>query len=380
MRIALELLGLVPGRIGGMETYARHLVRGLAAADTGHEFRLIVGSEARGLVATTGRVSETVVDDRAPALLKRLRVGRSLWQWALAGGELRAWKYDVLHCTLNLPRPAWGAPRMVLTLPDLNFEEFPELWGWRRARVLSAHTRCGVHRARAILTLSEYAKRCIVNRYNVPPHRIRVTYCGVDRDRFRPAEAGVTPPPGTPDRYLYCPANTWPHKNHPRLIEALALLRDRGIRIPLLLSGAEKHGHAALADAITRHRLADQVTWLGYVSAADLVRYYQHATAVVFPTLHEGFGLPVLEAMACGCPVACSATTATGEIAGDGAVTFDPTSVEAIADAVGRVVQDAGYRELLAGAGFTRAASFTWERMADQTLEAYRAVRPENDR
>lgn len=378
MRIAVELLGLIPGKIGGMETYARNLVRGLLAADTGNEYRLFVGSEARGTIPINGRASEFVADARMPGPLRRVRIVQSLWQWVATTNELRRWRYDLLHCTLNLPRPAWGAQRMVLTLPDLNFEDLPELWGPIRSRVLKTHARMGARRAVAILTLSEFARRSIVERYHIPEERVFVSNCGVDHDRFHPVTADEWKQSSKldlPERYVFCPANTWPHKNHPRLVQALAILRDRHrVRIPLLLSGAEKHGHAALEQAIAQHGLADQVRWLGYVSGDDLVRCYQRATAVVFPSLYEGFGIPVVEAMACGCPVACSNTAATGEVAGSAAETFDPTNPEAIATAVGRVIDDPTRRVELAEAGLARAREFTWERTATQTLAAYRAV------
>ena len=381
MRIALEMLGLVPGHIGGMETYVRQLLSGLARLDAPHEYLVLVGREAKGIAPRDDpRFTEVVADASAPRWLLGVRSGQSLWQWRAAGRELARWKHEVLHCTLHVPRPAWGARNMVVTIPDLKFEEFPDLWTFKQRTMLHVHCRLGARLARRIITLSEYARQCIVNRYRVPEDRIDVAYCGVDRDLFRPEkEAGEDegPHPWPRGPFLFYPANTWPHKNHPRLLEALAVLRDRhGRQVPLVLTGAEKHGHRDMLAAAERLRLTDQVHWLGYVSRRQLAACYRAATALAFPSLHEGFGIPVVEAMASGCPVVCSNTTATGEIAGDVALTFDPRSGEEMAAQLRRVLEEEPLRNELREKGLARAELFTWARCVSATLQSYeRAVR-----
>jgi glycosyltransferase involved in cell wall biosynthesis len=263
---------------------------------------------------------------------------------------------------------------MVVTIPDLNFEEFPDLWTFNQRTMLHVHCRLGARLARRIITLSEYARQCIVNRYRVPEDRIDVAYCGVDRDLFRPEKEPEEegPHPWPPGPFLFYPANTWPHKNHPRLLEALAILRDRhGLKAALVLTGAEKHGHRDMLAAVERLRLTDQVHWLGYLSRRQLAACYRAATALAFQSLHEGFGIPVVEAMASGCPVVCSGTTATGEIAGDAALTFDSRNAEEMAAWLARVLIDQGLRRDLRERGLRHAAGFTWERTARETLRVY---------
>jgi glycosyltransferase involved in cell wall biosynthesis len=376
MRIALEMMGLVPGQVGGMETYVRQLLAALARLDAPHEYLVLVGREAKGLAPRDDpRFTEFVADTRAPRWLLGVRSGQSLWQWRAAGRELARWKHDVLHCTLHVPRPAWGARNMVLTLPDLNFEEFPDLWTFKQRTMLKVHCRLGARLARRIITLSEYARRCIVDRYRVPADRIDVVPCGVDGELFRPEkEAGEDegPAPWPREPFLFYPANTWPHKNHPRLLEALALLRDRhGLTVPLVLTGAEKHGHRDMMTAAERLWLTDQVRWLGYLDRRQLAACYRAATALVFPSLHEGFGIPVVEAMASGCPVACSSTTATGEVAADAALTFEPRDPEAMTSAIRALLTDESLRRGLAAKGLQRATLFTWERCVLGTMESY---------
>jgi alpha-1,3-rhamnosyl/mannosyltransferase len=153
------------------------------------------------------------------------------------------------------------------------------------------------------------------------------------------------------------------------------LLRaGRGINIPLILTGPGGTAAPGILRQAEALGLSGLVRWLGVVPIDELVTYYRLATAVVFPSLHEGFGLPVLEAMACGTPVSCSATTSVGEVAGGAADTFDPDDPTAIAAAVARLLEDGGLRAASVEKGLRRAAEFTWERTAAQTWAAYTSI------
>jgi glycosyltransferase involved in cell wall biosynthesis len=381
MKVALELLGLVPGQIGGMEAYVRNLFREFVALGDPDELRVLLSVEAAGQFrADAPGVTEYVADTRLPSWCRQVRYGRSILQWLAVDRDLRKWRPDVLHCTMFFPRPAWAGRNMVLTVHDLHFINYPNTCGWLKSVIMNAHCRIGVRRASRIITLSENSKRDIVRHYGVRPENIDVVYLAVDHETFRP--------PADPDEprrfrkrhhlpadYLLYPANTWPHKNHVRLLEALALLRDReGLSCPLVLTGARKRGDDAISRAIDRLGLGKQVCRLDYVPTDDLALCYQAAGAVVFPSLHEGFGLPVLEAMACGTPVACSKTTSVGEVAGSAAELFDPEDPEAIAAAIARTLGDSARRERLSRAGQARAGEFTWQRTARQTLGCYAKV------
>lgn len=380
--IVLEMLGLVPGRIGGMETYARNLVRTLPRLDRETRYVVAVGAEARGLAERAGTpVTELVVDAPLPAAIRRARPLLALVQSAVLARALRRSPPDVMHCTLMFPKPPWRAATMVLTIHDLNFELLPDCWAPLDRTMMRLGSRLGARIAAAITTVSEFSRRTIVDRYGVPPARVHVTPLGVRRETFEPAPTGdptacaLRDRLGLPPEYLLFPANTWPHKNHARLLEALAALRQNtGIRPALILTGAPKHAHAAVTATIGRLGLGDQVRWLGFVDEPTLAGLYRTATALVFPSLHEGFGMPVLEAMASGCPVACSRTTATGELAGDAALTFDPTDTNAIVRAIETVLGNEALRRDLVERGLRRAAEFSWERTARETLGVYAEV------
>ncbi|MBI4588287.1 MAG: glycosyltransferase family 4 protein [Candidatus Rokubacteria bacterium] len=379
--VVLEMLGLVPGQIGGMETYARNLARALPALDSRYRYLAVVGTEAQGLFQDGGGpIGVWVADPARPAWARRVRPLRTLLQSAALARQLRRWAPDVVHCTLTFPKPAWGTRNMVITIHDLNFELLPGCWNPLDRRIMSLSCRLATRMAVALVTISDFSKRTLIQTYGVSADRVHVTPHGVRADLFAPAaDAGATAALrrdlDLPPEVLFFPANTWPHKNHARLLEALAALRETdGLRPCLVLTGSVKHGHRGVMDAVRRLGLRDQVRWLGYVDQRRLVALYRAATALVFPSLHEGFGLPILEAMACGCPVACSRTTAAGETAGDAALTFDPTDVSEIAHALRALLQSEELRRDLTRRGLRRADQFTWERSARATLRVYDEV------
>jgi alpha-1,3-rhamnosyl/mannosyltransferase len=176
-----------------------------------------------------------------------------------------------------------------------------------------------------------------------------------------------------PPRFALYPAYGWPHKNHVRLIEALSILKGRGVTVPLVCSGhTTEHTDAALARA--RELGVRDVLFLDRVSGPELLCLYDRADCLVFPSLFEGFGLPVLEGFAAGLPVACSNTTSLPELAGDAAVQFDPLDPAAIADAIERVWLDDALRAALIDRGRVRASRYTWDRVAAETVDVYRAA------
>jgi glycosyltransferase involved in cell wall biosynthesis len=205
-----------------------------------------------------------------------------------------------------------------------------------------------------VITVSETVKRSLIERYEIDPDRIRVVHHGVDHERFRPQGDAR-------ESFLLYPAHRWPNKNHARLLEAFAVVRRRRSDLRLVLTG---RGHrAGTAQAGVEFR--------GHVSADELLRLYQTAAALVFPSLYEGFGQPPLEAMACGCPVAAAATGAVPEVCGDAARLFDPWSVPSIVEAIEDVLDR---RDALAARGLERAALFSWERCAREHEDVYRAL------
>src|SRR5581483_3700645 len=174
--------------------------------------------------------------------------------------------------------------------------------------------------------------------------------------------------------YVLSVGSREPGKNRVRLFEALARVRSGGCDAGLAVVGQPAWGAAAEDEAVRRLGLGDVVRFLGYVAAEDMPALYSAAVASAFPSLYEGFGLPVLEAMACGAPVLTSGLSATAEVAGEAALLVDPLSVEAIAAGLRRLVTDADERERLRALGLARAAEFSWTRTAEETYAVYRAA------
>ena len=345
--VGISLLTLVPGVVGGSETYARELVRALARVGE-LEYRVFTTPLAPD--AADGLPAQTVRHYRASRTLpgRLLAMSTAAVSPALRR-ELELGRLDALHFAMTLAIPPVGTPPTVVTLQDLQHELQPQFFSraeraWRRVVY-----RPSVRRARFVIVPTEHVRETAAERLGLDPARLRVIPYGVDHERFRPGTGAREP-------FLLYPANRWPHKNHERLLEAFGLVRRERPELRLVLTGS---GHEELVES------------RGYVSRDELAGLYARASALVFPSLYEGFGLPPLEAMASGCPVAASNAGSLPEVCGDAARLFDPTSAEAIAEAVLDVLADP---ERYAQRGLERAAEFTWERSARAHEQVYREL------
>lgn len=351
LSVALSLLTLVPGGMGGSETYARALTGQLAGAP---------GVRATALVPATAAgfsrgIPEVVIGSvrGGPSTRQRLAAVASATLHTRAVREAMA-DADVVHYpfTVTVPRPA-RRQALVQSLLDVQHLELPHLFGraelaWRRHFYEGAARRADV-----VITISEFAKRRMVELLGIPGERIRVAHLGVDATRYQPNL-------GPRENFVLYPARGWAHKNHARLIEAMTILRrDRhGLRLVLTGGGLDALGE-----------LPDWVDRRGLVSDEELLWLYRSAAALAFPSLYEGFGLPPLEAMASGCPAAVSDAGSIPEVCGDAAILFDPLDATAIADGIARAIDQ---RDTLAPAGIAQAAGFTWEGCRDAHVAAYR--------
>ena len=227
----------------------------------------------------------------------------------------------------------------------------------------------------AVVTVSHASKRDIVRFLKVSPAKIRVVQEGVDGAYWpEPAErvAAVASRYGLPDQYLLYLGSTRKHKNLAGLLAAYDRLQGMGPTPALVLVGVTKEEcRTLLGEVLSDSALQRSILCLSYVAEADLPALYSGARLLARPVLYEGFGLPVLEAMACGTPVVCSNVASLPEVVGDAAITVDPTDVEALAGAMHRVLSDPDLHQDLRRRGLERAAAFTWERTARSTLEVY---------
>ena len=362
MHVAYNLLHLVPGETGGAEVYARRLLPALREADPELRQTVVVGPPA---AKENWGEGVTVVPLRFDP---RSRPRRVLAEQTLLPGAVRRSGAELLHNVFNTAPVAAPVPQ-VTTIHDLIHRRFPE--PGLIARGVPALVGLAARRSRRVVTDSESSKSDIVRFLGIDPAAIDVAPLGpglpeevrgpapvVLRRRFELRDAPIVLSVLAKRR----------HKNAARLLEALARIPDAVLVMPGYSTSYEKE----LEERIDALALRDRVRLLGWVDDATLDGLYRAADCFVFPSLAEGFGLPVLEAMLRGAPVACSNTTSLPEVTGDAALLFDPLDTEAIAVSVRRILEDDELAERLCTAGFERAKRFTWEETARRTLASYR--------
>jgi glycosyltransferase involved in cell wall biosynthesis len=248
----------------------------------------------------------------------------------------------------------------------------PELFSSTERAYRRLFYATAIDRAAAVITISEFCKETIVERHDVEADRVFVSHLAVDRELFSAAgsdDEALLAGLSLPERFIVYPANLWPHKNHERLLEAVGMLADDAVH--LLLTGQQYGRWERLRDLAARLGVERRVRHLGYVSRDVVPALYRAAEGVVFPSLFEGFGLPPLEALSCGCPIAVSERGSLPEVVGEHAITFDPTSPEAIAQAIDALLEG-GSPAASPGPEFWER--YSWERLAEVHRTAYAAV------
>ncbi|NTW59802.1 MAG: glycosyltransferase family 4 protein [Nitrospirae bacterium] len=229
-----------------------------------------------------------------------------------------------------------------------------------------------------MLTISHQVKSDIVRSYHISPENVQVTHLAVDHALYTtigPSDSEeIKARYGLPDRFILYAASSLPHKNHGRLLQAFELVRRRIPDLGLVLIGARDKGYEALAQQIAASGLTQEVLLLAWLPFEEVPSIFRACEAFVFPTLHEGFGLPVIEAMACGVPVVCSKIEPLMEIAGDAAFFVDPYSQDKISEGISSVLLDLPLRQSLIEKGKSRCREFTWEATARKTLHFLQSV------
>jgi glycosyltransferase involved in cell wall biosynthesis len=376
LRIGLNALGLRPGAGGGGEVYVRSLVEALGRIDPVSAYTVFVTPRTRALFAGLPPNFE-LATCAVPG--GRLEVyHRLLWEWAVLGRQARR-RLDVVHFPMNLVPGGFPVPA-VLTVHDFSSlfyrEQLPGVPVRAGTRVLDWQRLRSCRWATRIAADSAFSADEAVRRTRVPASRVSVVHLAgrpvvvpeLAAAREAVARYGVREP------YLLSVATVFHHKNLPRLLEAYARARPALGGRKLVLVGRLAARSADLRGQIERLGLAEQVIQTGWVEDEDLPALYRAADFYVFPSLYEGFGLPMLEAAACGVPVVASRAGSLPEIGGDAAVYFDPLSVDDMAATLVRVAGSPELRAQLAERGPLRAAQFSWERTASQMLELFAAA------
>ncbi len=363
MFIGLNLLYLLPGVVGGTETYAAGLLRGLRNTKT-NEYLLFVNRESAQWATEKFPDFPAVVCPVDGVRKEHRYYFEQLRLPTLA----ESYKLDALH-SLGYTSPLFMHCPTVVTVHDLNFKFWGRQMPARRRLVLSFFVRNAIRRATRVIAVSEFSRKEILKHYRVPPAKVVVTHEAAVED----TASGINsenPEDVFGFRRPYCVAfsSSTPNKNIPRLLEAFAQLK-RKAEIPqqLVLVGHQFSGHPG-----SNNEDFKDVISTGYVDDRVVSAILKESDFLVFPSLYEGFGLPVLEAMASGVPVVSSNAGSLPEVAGDAAVFFDPLSTEDMAEKIRAVATSADLRESLRAKGFLNVKRFSWDQTARQTEEVYR--------
>jgi glycosyltransferase involved in cell wall biosynthesis len=379
MRIALNLIGYAPG-CGGVETYVTNLLAALQEIDRENQYLVLCDEIAAGsLRLSAGNFTLMVYAHQKYSVRWIVRgVVQRICGFDILARELGSLPVDVMHHPLTVLNPPGLSCPSVLTFHDMQQEYFPEFFAADELARRKKSYLSSVLEARAVIAISEHAGACIVEKYRADPRKIHSVHsgCGDEFQLRDPATLAATAAKYAIDGpFIFYPAAAWPHKNHLRLLEAVRILIESGsFDGILLLAGARQSAHGELIEAVARLGLTSRVRWLGYLPKEDLPQLYNLARIMVFPSLFEGFGLPVVEAMASGCPVVCSRSTSLPEVGGDAVIYFDPWSKEDIAEKISRVWNDPALWHELKLRGMAQSAKFCWRETAKKTLQVYREV------
>ncbi|MBV9487220.1 MAG: glycosyltransferase family 4 protein [Frankiaceae bacterium] len=367
MRILINALFVIPDQVGGSETYLRCLLKALGDVDTDNHYIVCLGREAAATFDPPNAHWRVV----SGPLNSAWRAGRLVLEQTWLPRVSAMLHSDMIH-SAGYTGPLTSAGARVTTVHDMNYKRHPEDLSQAERAAYSALIPLVALRSHRVLTDSEAARKDILRWTPAKPSNVVAVHLGTtarwpgnpDDDALRLAAIGLSEP------FILTVSAAYPHKNLRRLISAFPL-RGR-YRVQLVVAGLRGRADRELHRATKEHR--GLVRMLGWVDDALLGSLYRRALALAFPSLYEGFGLPILEAMGVGTPVVTTAFGAMAEVAGDAADLVDPYDIESIRGGLERIVSDTAHRERLRRRGLERAAQFTWDATARKTLEVYAAA------
>jgi glycosyltransferase involved in cell wall biosynthesis len=347
----------------GVSQYAAQLLAALVARGDERRYALLAGRPVNGQIppGTLGQIGTQLPN-------------RTLWMQLVLPGVLARLRPELCHFTNSIAPLAAPCP-FVVTLHDMSLFLYPAMQPLKSLLVVRTLIRAVARRASAVITVSHSARQDILRLLDLPPDKVRVIYEAASPEYRPQAQPGelqrVRQKYGLHDPFVLHVGTIEPRKNLGRLVQAFASLRRAGRRERLVLAGQLGWKYADVLQQIEESGENRAVHLLGYVPEADLPALYSQAAVVAFPSLYEGFGLPVVEGMACGAPVLTSNCSSMAELGQGAALLVDPLHERAIADGLARLLADAALREEMRAAGLARAAEFSWARAAAETVAVY---------
>jgi glycosyltransferase involved in cell wall biosynthesis len=356
LRVAIDATAM-PGRRVGAGVYTFELLRALEVAGT----TLDVFVNERDIDELRAELPKSTLHQ----VSTRSRPMRIAWAQFVLPRKIRAISPGVFHGPHYTLPPGLSCPSAV-TFHDPTFFTHPHVHETAKVTYFTRAARSGIRRATRVIAVSEYARTGAIEHGGADHKRVDVVYEGVDLERYRPSER---PAPEHP--YILFVGALEPRKDVPTLIEAHTRLRERGFPHELVLCGLPAWGAEQIERAIAKAPDPTRILRTGYVSDEEKIDLYRAASVFVYPSIAEGFGLPVLEAMACGTPVVTTTGSAPEEVAGEAALLVPPQDPASLADSIARVLDDVRLASDLRRRGPQRAASFTWTKAAEQTVAVW---------
>lgn len=370
MRIGIDLIWLVPRFGGGMDSHVRGLLKGLAAIDSDNQYLLFTThanhDSFEGLPDNFERVLFRATNQS--------RVSRLFSEQIRLAWHIKRHRLDVLHSP-GFTVPLLTTVPRVLTVHDLKVYALPRIYSASRRMLVKYFVEKAIRCADAIISVSNFTRQDIVNRFGIPEHRVSVVYNAIQS--HPPVVGGCWPELarrlGILTEYIVAFSSWEAHKNIPSLLKAFAHT-GMANHVQLVVVGHLPKDPIPLRSVADSLGMGPRTVFTGYLSESERTLVLAHAKALAFPSLYEGFGIVLLEAMNAGVPIACADVTSLPEVAGHAALFFNPLSVDDIASALQRLLADGSLRQRLVLAGRKRARDFSWELSACQTLKVYERV------
>ena len=394
LEVLIDLRWMRPGAAGGIENLSRSFLNQLLELDALNQYNVLVPSEVKYDfdLRSHPNFRITAVDSPGHYWRQLLWLGSQFLHrrckidyWRSPEVESLRRSRD-LKARIALSIPGYIHPELyplpnVLVVPDIQHEYCPDFFP---PQVLNERRRVytdSIKRADHLCAISEFTRQTLIERLGIPPDRVTTTYLAADPS-FHPEssyrgkhEEVLRKYDLRAGEYLFYPGHTWPHKNHRTAFQALAMLHECHHLDPILVcTGSPKEAHSDLLNLIQDLHLNDRVRFLGYCPVSDMPAFYEGAAALVFPSFFEGFGIPLLEAMWCDCPIVCSNATSLPEVAGDAALFFDPHSPEEMAAGINRILTDSSLRQALIEHGRQQVKRFSWQKFTAEIMDALRQV------
>lgn len=357
LRIGVNALYLIPGGVGGTEIYLRNLLGAFAERPRGHQFTVFLNQEADDeLVPAHSNFTTLRTAVKAEARPKRI-----IYEQTSLVRDARRAGIDVLY-NPGFTSPFFAPFPNVTVIHDLQHHRHPEFFKPRDLQAWRLLVWASAKQSRQLLTLSEASREDIHTVYGVPSNRIRIAAPGVESDLFQLKRS-------RPEPLVLCVSTLHPHKNIERLVDAFAAFRTKRPEYRLVLAGMRGFHAEAVERRIQERQVDDAVSITGWIPRSEILQLYSRAAMVVFPSTFEGFGMPVVEAMAAGVPLITTAVRPMSDTAGDGAILVAPDNTEGFIAAMEQVAASETIRNTLIARGRKRAREYTWQRTASITLD-----------